>query len=113
MLLQGARLTYRYAIIRVRLQAHLKWQAQQSSRDQKKMVRWMTDPTRVSGAGMSRSLPLERVFMRAESELHRPAQLRIVGGLLDAAFGGPSPDPEIDRLLSRLEHCGELTIRGR
>ena len=52
---------------------------------------------------MPRRFLLESVYTSAEYDPRFPASLRAVGMLLDAALEGPPPDPEMERMLERLE----------
>jgi hypothetical protein len=52
---------------------------------------------------MPRRFLLESIYAAAEYDRRYPATLRAVGTLLDAVLDGPAPDPDIDRLLRRLE----------
>jgi len=45
---------------------------------------------------------LQRVYLRSEYDPRFPAALYAVGELLKAAIDGLAPDPEIDRLCTRL-----------
>lgn len=59
---------------------------------------------------MPRRFLLESVYTSAEYDARFPASLRAVGMMLDAAIDGPAPDPEIERLMKRLEKVPTDTL---